>query len=418
MQINNSSVPKRTDRDASLVETQTSHLTCQSNRGSQAVEEPGLYHPWLKPEVQWIRTEPDHWILRNPSTVHLIEISNADYRFVRYLGKQPLPELATSYRQSHPDRPEAWQELLGLLAQNGMLVGTEPAKSPKRKWHILQLLSFLVPLGNPDAWLERHLPAISFIYTQSFAIFLVQFLLLSIGVAFFQRQELLATGYELWQRYDIALLLPFAGMTFGVITLHELAHAFTLKYYGGKVPEMGLLFIYLIPGAYTDIRDSMALKRGPRALVAAAGILCQVVLWAIGWLLWNLFAQTTLAATGAYMLMVASVATILLNLNPLNKFDGYYILEASTGMNRLRERAFGCYRAWVSGQPSWEKPENQRFFALYAPLCLLYMLWVMLHLLPLLGKAVTWNLTVMLSTLAIVVVWAVYFYWPSSKSRS
>jgi len=346
-----------------------------------------------------------------------MEISNSDVPFVSALGKQPLEQLAADYRQTHSYKPEGWQELLGILAQSEMLVGTEPVKPPKGKFHILQLLSFIVPLKNPDAWLDQQLPRVSFIYTQAFAMFLVQFLLLSIAFAFFQRQELLQTGAKLWEEYDIALLLPFVGMTIGIITLHELAHAFTLKYFGGKVPEMGLLFMFLLPTGYTDIRDSMALKRGPRTLVAAAGIFCQVFLWAIGWLLWNLFAQDTLAAKGAYVLMVAAIATIILNLNPLNKFDGYYVLEAATGMNHLRERAFGCWRSWLSRKPSWEKPQDQRFLALYAPLCLIYLVWAMSHFVPALWKLVTWDSHVTAAILGGIVAWAIYFYWPSAKSR-
>jgi putative peptide zinc metalloprotease protein len=52
-----------------------------------------------------------------------------------------------------------------------------------------------------------------------------------------------------------------------VVTLHELGHAFTLKYYGGIVPEIGLLIMMLMPAAYTNTTDSYCLvKRRQRIL--------------------------------------------------------------------------------------------------------------------------------------------------------
>jgi putative peptide zinc metalloprotease protein len=200
-----------------------------------------------------------------------------------------------------------------------------------------------------------------------------------------------------------------------VVTLHELGHAFTLKHYGGIVPEVGLLFMLLIPAAYTNTTDSYRLVKGrQRVLVIAAGVIFQLIIAACALWLWNISVSGSWLATTSYLLMVAALFTVAVNLNPLAKFDGYYLAVALTGINNLRTRCFGLYANLLRRQPIQESSRDALILAAYAPLSFVYLLTVIGFIFY---RVTDWSLT-NIPTLAftLLTLWAIYFYFPTNSN--
>jgi putative peptide zinc metalloprotease protein len=83
--------------------------------------------------------------------------------------------------------------------------------------------------------------------------------------------------------------------------------------------------------------------------------------------------------------MIASLLTVILNLNPMNKFDGYYLLVAGTGINNLRERSRKYYQHLFRRERSPETPANQMTLAFYTPLSIVYTFWIMMYFLSILS---------------------------------
>ncbi|MFW6296367.1 MAG: site-2 protease family protein [Halothece sp.] len=370
----------------------------------------------LKSCVHWISHSSNYWILRNTEDITYLQVDQCDYEIISQFDKKPLAQIVNESGISI----EELQEILKLLAATGMLEGTEPAKPNNKKFNLLQLLSFKLPLWNPDVWLSKNLNQVQFLFTRSFAFFILQYLTLFIIVAFQDIPTVVVTGHELWASYGAILLFPFALFMTVVVFLHELAHAFTLKHYGGIVPEIGLLFILFIPGAYTNTTDAYCLvKRRQRTLVVAAGVLCQMTLGAIAWTVWKFippdyyFLKVT-----AYLFMISAFFTITLNLNPLNKFDGYYLTVALTGINNLRERSLKFFMAMLQKKPTPEKPSDQLVMIFYAPLSLLYTGWVLSKLLLWIWGVAIANTLITTLVILTLIVWAIYFYVPISGSQS
>jgi len=198
-----------------------------------------------------------------------------------------------------------------------------------------------------------------------------------------------------------------------VVTLHELGHAFTLKHYNGIVPEFGLLFMFLMPAAYTNTTDSYCLSRFKRILVVGAGIICQLIIAAIAFWLWQ--SSANWLATASYLLMVAALFTIALNLNPLAKFDGYYLAVALTGINNLRTRSFQFYGNLLRRNPSPEPRHNRLILATYAPFSFLYILFIFSSLFTLITN---WTLTnIPFWTITLLTIWAIYYYFPQKPAE-
>ncbi|WP_371417527.1 site-2 protease family protein [Anabaena sp. UHCC 0187] len=331
--------------------------------------------PLLKSAVNWIWHTDGYWLLRlqNTDSVAYTQINNNDKNLILDLGKLPIENIIAKYKIS----PLHVQELLKELAVKGMLEGVEAPKQKKK----FNLLFTTFRLFNPDNWLNSNINKIRFMFTTEFCFLLCIFLSFSIVIAFSQHQIIYNFGQELWHSQSFSLILPFALLMMLVVSIHELGHAFTLKHYKGVVLEIGLMFIFLLPGAYTNTTDAYGLvKRKQRTLVMAAGVICQVVIWGFALCLWSISTPGSWFSTTSYLLMIAAQFTLALNLNPLNKFDGYHILEAMTGINHLRKKSFAYYAQLWRREPSQERTEDIGILAVYAPACLLYVAWLLANL--------------------------------------
>ena len=359
----------------------------------------------LKPNIQWIHTDDGHWILRNPDDVTFMQVNDLGKQIIEQLGMASPAAIAQEYNLSASEIKLLMQQ----LTLTAMLKGTTPPKPPKKKFTPLKLLFFKLPLWNPDAWLGATIDRIQWIWTKRFWWMLCFILAGTVAIALHQRAELLWTAQTFLAHLNIGIILSFGILALVVVMLHELGHAFTLKHYGGIVPEVGLMFMALMPIAYTNTTDQYALpKRSQRMLVVGAGVLCQLIIATIAFWLWNSSASGSWLWTLSYLLFAASIFTVAINLNPLAKFDGYYLAVAATGINNLRQRSFDFYKQILQFKPSAETGRDRWILALYAPLSFLYILSVFGFLFL---KIAGWILTVIpFTALVLFLIWATYYY--------
>jgi putative peptide zinc metalloprotease protein len=363
----------------------------------------------LKPCVQWIARGSSYWILRNPEDVTFLQVSARDKAIIQQL-EQLSP---AAIIQEFSITPEHLQYLLQLLAATAMLKGSKPIKPRRGKFNPMQLLFFKISLFNPDDWLTRNINKLRWLFSWTWSLLLCLFLTFSTVIGINQQAEILFKGKHLIAAYGADMLLPFVLLSLLVVTLHELGHAFTLKHYGGIVPDVGLLFMCLMPAAYTNTTDSYCLSRFKRVLVVAAGIIVQLQLAAIGLWLWNFSQQGSWLNTSSYLLMAAALFTVILNLNPLAKFDGYYLAVAITGINNLRSRGFGFYGNLLTGKPIKDTFSVRLILAIYAPFSLAYIWFVFGFLI---WRIIDWVvINIPATALILLAFWLIYFYLPRNK---
>ena len=367
--------------------------------------------PQLKACVQWFRHPDGYWILRNPEDVkRQMQVSDRHKAAIDQLGQIAPTDMALQNQIS----PAEIRSLLNQLAVAGMLVGIEPPLPPKRKFTPLQLLFFSKPLCNPDRWLSQYVGCLRWIWTPQSAIVLICFLSVSLAYGLRQQADLMETAIALWQHRNFWLILSFGLLSLLVISLHELGHAFTLKHFDRIVPEVGLMFMFFFPAAYTNTTDQYALTRMQRSLVVGAGVICQLAIAAFAFWFWMLTDSNTWLNIASYLLMVAALLTVTLNLNPLTKFDGYYLTLALTGINNLRSRSFALYANLLKRQPIREKNRDRWILAFYAPFSLAYSLTVLSFLLI---QVTGWSFTNVPTLIFLLLIgWLIYFYFPSSKN--
>lgn len=130
-------------------------------------------------------------------------------------------------------------------------------------------------------------------------------------------QVLFNTNNVLW----FALALTIAK------GLHELGHALVCRHFGGECHELGILFLVFTPCLYCNVSDAWTFPgKRERIAVSAAGVAVEVVLAALCTFLWWFSEPGVFHTLMLSIVVICSVNTLLLNGNPLLRYDGYYVL--------------------------------------------------------------------------------------------
>jgi putative peptide zinc metalloprotease protein len=174
-----------------------------------------------------------------------------------------------------------------------------------------------------------------------------------------------------------------------VIFVHESAHALTTKRYGRTVRRGGMGLYFGLPSFFMDTTDIWMEPRGPRVAVTWAGPYSGFVLGGVASLI---LLTHPLGSWHAYLYQLAAFGYFasVLNLNPLLKLDGYYILMDMLEMPRLRERSIGFVR-----KDMWGKlirlerfSREERIFAVFGVLALAWTTFVVFATVRLYGSSV------------------------------
>lgn len=206
----------------------------------------------------------------------------------------------------------------------------------KQSW--LNPMSLRLPLLHPDAWFQRH-AALARAVTSLPVLLLWLALVVPASVLAWQHWTPLTSNLS--DRVLSASNLALLWLVYPLVkAVHECAHGLAVKAFGGTVREIGVMFIVFTPVPYVDATSSYRFpSKWARAAVAAAGIMAELALGALALFVW-LLAEPGLATAVAYnVVLVAGVSTLLVNGNPLMRYDGYYIATDLLELPNLAQRS-------------------------------------------------------------------------------
>ncbi len=232
---------------------------------------------------------------------------------------------------------------LGLPAEAERLILQKHRESTSGIKRFLNPLSVRIPLHNPDKWLSLVVIHMHWLFNRAVFYFLCTMIFVAAIAVFLSFDEIIdemsriAMAPQHWWLYGLMYPLLKA--------LHEFAHAIVIKRWGGSVHECGIAFLVLMPVPYIDASDAWQFpQRSKRILVSAAGMIAEGGLAALAFLLWITIEQGLLSNVAFSIFIMGSLTTVVFNINPLLKFDGYYILQDWLDIPNLADRSNQYYR--------------------------------------------------------------------------
>lgn len=367
----------------------------------------------LRRDLTWTRQSVqgcDRWLVRDPLTFDHYLLT-ATERTIALLVDQceSLEQLLSEYKNRHPFQlvtANGVGQFIQKLCQLGILIDDRRGHASARykrseaQKSKARILRFLTPLymrlpGLDASWLLAKLDPVSK--------FLFHPAVIACALAVFATLFAFVTSHldSVAGKFldNVSFLTPADALLILVVFVavkvsHEFGHALSCRHFGAECHEIGILFLVLAPCLYCDVTDAWRLRsRWQRMFVGAAGMYIELLISTAAMIIWLNTVPSTLNTLAFNTLIVCSVGSVLVNANPLIRFDGYYMLTDITNIPNLGSQANDALDSSIVTTFAYRdvaKPQldgSKGFLLSYAIAALVYRIvvivaicWMMLHL--------------------------------------
>lgn len=314
------------------------------------------------------------YVLHDAASGRMYRFTPAVYLVLSLMdGRRSLDEIWAAAAEQLGEESPSQDEVIRLLGQlhgaDMLQAGVPPdmeelAERGRKHSRALLRRNLLNPLAirlripwDPDAFLERTLPYVGWLFGPAGLLLWVALVLPGLLVAAMHWGELTENLSDRVLGAGNLLLLWLAYPV--VKTLHELGHAYATKRDGGEVHDLGIMILVLMPIPYVDASAATAFRsKWRRMLVGAAGMLVELFLAALALYVWLAVEPGLVRALAFNVMLIGGASTVLFNGNPLLRYDGYYILTDVIEMPNLGQRA-ARYWAYLAKRYGFGKRDAQ-----------------------------------------------------------
>ncbi len=346
------------------------------------------------------------WVLKDPFSRSLQYVSDDEFAILGMVdGHRSPQQLLLECSKRFATRFMSPESLVHFLAdakrrkllvetevharrtQNANLTADKSLAQSKSWW--LNFLAIRLPGIRPDWILDAVYPLVRWLFTPLACVVYTSCVALAAAIAMSQWDAIADHVSEAFLNRGAAAVLPFFVVMSAVKIVHELAHAAACKAFGGDCRELGVMLLFGMPCLYCDVSDAWIMpQRYKRILVSAAGMLAEIGIAALAMFAWLWTGDAILREWWLIVMVVCSVSTIVVNGNPLMRYDGYFILSDVVGIPNLGTRASLALREivrnrlWGERTSALNNEDNQcRFWlAVYAVASQIYRVIVILTL--------------------------------------
>jgi putative peptide zinc metalloprotease protein len=299
--------------------------------------------------------DPTHVVIYDPLAGRYFRIHRSDAELLRFIDLGDPQRIVAAANQQLPQSItlEHINDLVRFLTNNHLLLADSAMQQriiknkPPRNlgWWLGHLLFQRFPLWQPDRFLQRTLPWIAWLGSRWFN----RLLLLAglLGALLTLRQV------DLFFETFLHLFNPQGALAFIIALtlvkiLHELGHAWVARYHGAHVRTIGVALIVGWPILYTDTTDAWRIAdRRKRLQIAMAGLRVEIAIALMALLAWNFTSDGILRSLLFLFATSTWLVSLLININPLMRFDGYYLLSDLTATPNLEPRSQMMARGWL-----------------------------------------------------------------------
>ncbi len=312
-------------------------------------------------------------VLKDPITLELFHLTAEEYfLFDRLKESISLGGLKKEFESRFAPRRVSVQTLqaylnqlhsMGLLVSEAMGQGEQLVQSGLRRRRALRcnaagrLLAIRLPGMDATGAIDWLYPRCRWMFSRGMLLAVAAIMLWALSILVGHAGEVAARLPALSTLVGPRHLLLLVVSIAIVKLLHELGHALACKHFGGRCHEMGVLLLALVPSLYCDVSDVWRLpNKWQRIGVSAAGMVVELVLAAMAAILWWHTEPGLFNTCCLNIVVVCSVGTLLVNANPLMRYDGYYILADLLEVPNLATRAHGLFgrslKRWLLAEPA------------------------------------------------------------------
>ncbi|GHO49899.1 hypothetical protein [Ktedonospora formicarum] len=314
-------------------------------------EEKLWQHPQIQKGLAYVQISPQLYVVKNETTGRYFRLSASVVRIMLALdGIKSVEDISLELAINSTKTQYVVDQLarLRLLASHSSSLQHVKSEHVRAYGWVASMQRFLLirkDIITSDAWMDRIYQRFGFHYL--FQPWCAIFLLILYACALFislQNFALLQTTLNevttLNAHFWVYLVLGWILFCF-VGTLHELAHGFACKHFGGRVQGIGVALFYFRPGWYCDVTDAwMFSRRHQRLVTHAAGIAMDFFLTSCALLFLPFTSHIHWFVIGITLMLLVGFIRTLANFNPLLKLDGYYLLSDLLGIENLRRKSF------------------------------------------------------------------------------
>ncbi len=341
-----------------------------------------------------------YWVVKEPVGLQYFRFHEEEYFILQMLdGHVSLDQIKEGFEAKFAPQKITFgdlQQFIGMLHRSGLVISNSPGQgralqkrgTTKKRKEFLGKAANIFALRfrgfDPEGVLKRITPWTGWLFTVP-ALICALLLMCSAGLLLATQFDTFYAKLPSFQQFFAADRWLYLAVTMAFVkVLHEFGHGISCKKFGGECHELGFMLLVFTPCLYCNVSDSWMLpNKWKRVWIGAAGIYVEMILASIATFLWWFSEPGLLNDLCLNMMFLNAVSTIVVNGNPLLRFDGYYILMDTLEIPNLRQKATEIlkrkFQEICLGLELQEDPflprRNQAMFALYTIASVIYR-WV------------------------------------------
>jgi len=319
--------------------------------------------PQLSDKISFHSINKEEYFIHQIEFDHRVKISKKLYDFLLLIdGKKNLETLIEIYNEKHNGQLTisfSFDFLYNKLAKFGIVQCIDVEIRPNKKPNYLKF-SFVVINGKTVSKFTEHL---KFLFLPKVMKIILGIATVILTICFYSFYDQIFHANIAKSQWLLFFFLGFIGVTF-----HEFGHASAADYFGAKHGGIGGGFYLFRPVYYADVTDIWKLAKGERIIVNLAGMYFELV-----YTLLLIFIGTLLHYQLLIVLACIYSIGILLNLNPLIRSDGYWVLSDALEKPNLMDHGGKRIKQIFKSKKNWKIIDY--FLLLYGSVSYIFMIF-------------------------------------------
>src|SRR6056297_2936643 len=305
-----------------------------------------------------------YWVVKEPVGLQYFRFHDEEYYILNMLdGHVSLQQIKDGFEQRFAPQKITFgdlQQFIGMLHRSGLVISNSPGQGKalrergrkKKNKEVMGKFTNVFALRyrgfDPERILNWMIKPFGWTFTVPALIFFLS-LIASAALLLASQYETVYAKLPTFHQFFAADRWLILAATMAIVkVLHEFGHGLSCKKFGGECHEIGFMLLVFTPCLYCNVSDSWMLpNKWKRIWIGAGGIYVEMILASISAFVW-FFSEpgTTINDLCLNMMFLNVVSTILVNGNPLLRFDGYYIMMDYLEIPNLRQKATEVLKRW------------------------------------------------------------------------